>query len=34
MERKLVRYDVDVCVIGGGPAGVAAGVTAGRAQEF
>lgn len=26
-----VRYDVDVCVVGGGPAGVAAGVTAARA---
>lgn len=25
-----VKYDVDVCVIGGGPAGVAAGVTAAR----
>ena len=26
-----VRYEVDVCVVGGGPAGVAAGVTAARA---
>jgi len=31
-SRQLpVRYDVDVCVVGGGPAGVAAGVTAARA---
>ena len=26
-----VRYEVDVCVVGGGPAGIAAGVTAARA---
>lgn len=26
-----VRYEVDVCVVGGGPAGVAAGITAARA---
>ena len=29
-KKIEVRYDVDVCVIGGGPAGVAAGVTAAR----
>ncbi|MBE6930906.1 MAG: FAD-dependent oxidoreductase [Ruminococcaceae bacterium] len=30
-KQMPVRYDVDVCVVGGGPAGVAAGITAARA---
>ena len=30
-KQLPVRYNVDVCVVGGGPAGVAAGVTAARA---
>ena len=30
MEISMIKYDVDVLVIGGGCAGVAAGVTAAR----
>ncbi len=30
-KKKIdIRYDVDICVVGGGPAGIAAGVTAAR----
>ena len=29
-KQLETRYDVDVCVVGGGPAGVAAGIAAAR----